>query len=65
MLAGVLDCGVAYYMRPVTRPAKSLELRLVVKTGSLCESESQRGYAHLLEHLGRKLILVKVVKLVC
>mmetsp|Transcript_16940 Transcript_16940/g.39627 ORF Transcript_16940/g.39627 Transcript_16940/m.39627 type:complete len:157 (-) Transcript_16940:3724-4194(-) len=51
---GVLENGCEYFVRPCSKPAQSCELRLVVRVGSLCEEEHERGLAHFLEHMGFK-----------
>lgn len=48
---GKLANGLTYYIQKNARPEKKLELRLVVKAGSILEDEDQRGLAHLLEHM--------------
>ncbi|MEO7577681.1 MAG: insulinase family protein [Massilia sp.] len=48
---GRLPNGLTYYIQKNARPEKKLELRLVVKAGSLEEDDDQRGVAHMLEHL--------------
>ncbi len=48
---GTLDNGLRYYVRSNDRPAARAELRLVVNAGSVLEEESQRGLAHLVEHM--------------
>ena len=48
---GKLPNGLTYYIQKNARPEKKLELRLVVKAGSILEDEDQRGLAHLLEHM--------------
>nr|QKY15028.1 zinc protease PQQl-like isoform X4 (FTSH4) [Polytomella parva] len=49
---GVLDNGVTYYVRSgVTRPRGFAALSLVIRAGSLCETDEERGVAHLVEHL--------------
>jgi zinc protease len=48
---GKLANGLTYYIQGNTRPEKKLELRLVVKAGSVLEDEDQRGLAHLTEHM--------------
>ena len=48
---GRLPNGVRYYIRVNHRPEKRAELRLVVNAGSVLEDESQRGLAHLVEHM--------------
>lgn len=48
---GTLENGVTYYIRSNSRPEARAELRLVVNAGSVLEDETQRGLAHLLEHM--------------
>lgn len=48
---GKLDNGLTYYIQKNARPANKLELRLVIKAGSILEDEDQLGMAHLLEHM--------------
>jgi zinc protease len=48
--SGTLPNGLKYYIRKNTKPEKRAELRLVVNAGSVLETESQRGYAHFVEH---------------
>lgn len=48
---GQLANGLTYYIQKNTRPEKRLELRLVVKAGSVLEDDDQRGMAHLVEHM--------------
>ena len=48
---GKLPNGLTYYLQKNSRPLKKLELRLVVKAGSILEDDDQQGYAHLLEHM--------------
>jgi zinc protease len=45
-----LPNGLTYYIQSNPNPAGRVVLRLVVKKGSMHESESQRGLAHFLEH---------------
>src|SRR4030095_7612559 len=40
-----------YYVRPNAKPARRVELRLVVKAGSVLEDADQQGLAHFLEHM--------------
>ena len=47
ILYGKLDNGLTYYIKKNTTPKKKLALNLVVKAGSLMESEKQLGLAHL------------------
>lgn len=48
---GQLVNGLTYYIQKNTRPEKRLELRLVVKAGSILEDDDQRGLAHFVEHM--------------
>ena len=49
--SGTLDNGLRYFIRPNQEPADRVELRLIVRAGSLQEAESQRGLAHFVEHM--------------
>jgi zinc protease len=48
---GKLPNGLTYYIRQNKFPSRRLELRLVVKAGSILEDEDQRGLAHFTEHM--------------
>ena len=48
---GVLPNGLTYYIQKNAKPAKKLELRLVVKAGSILEDDDQQGLAHFTEHM--------------
>jgi zinc protease len=48
---GRLPNGLTYYIQKNARPEKRLELRLVVKAGSILEDEDQLGLAHFTEHM--------------
>ena len=48
---GQLANGLTYYIQKNTRPQKRLELRLVVRAGSVLEDDDQRGLAHFVEHM--------------
>lgn len=48
---GKLENGLTYYIEHNAKPAKRVELRLVVNAGSVLEDDDQRGMAHLLEHM--------------
>src|SRR5918993_1106574 len=48
---GTLPNGLRYYVRPNNRPANRIELRLVVKAGSVLEDADQQGLAHFVEHM--------------
>lgn len=48
---GTLPNGLRYYIRVNHQPEKRAELRLVVNAGSVLEDSSQRGLAHVVEHM--------------
>ncbi len=48
---GQLANGLTYYIQKNVRPQKRLELRLVVKAGSVLEDDDQLGLAHFVEHM--------------
>ncbi|WP_255989371.1 M16 family metallopeptidase [Chitinolyticbacter albus] len=48
---GSLDNGFSYIVRSHATPPGKVELRLLVKTGSLDEADDERGIAHLVEHM--------------
>jgi zinc protease len=48
---GTLPNGLTYYIQRNGKPANKLELRLVVKAGSVLEDDDQQGLAHMVEHL--------------
>src|SRR5262252_4213052 len=48
---GTLPNGLQFFLRHNDRPSKRLLLRLVVKAGSLDESDDQQGLAHFIEHM--------------
>lgn len=48
---GKLANGLTYYIQKNGRPEKKLELRLVVKAGSILEDDDQQGLAHFTEHM--------------
>ncbi|MGE0929401.1 M16 family metallopeptidase [Peijinzhouia sedimentorum] len=49
---GKLDNGLTYYVRENNQPENKMELRLVVKAGSILEEDNQQGLAHFMEHMG-------------
>ena len=51
VVVGTLPNGLRYYVRPNPKPARRVELRLVVKAGSVLEDADQQGLAHFLEHM--------------
>jgi len=48
---GKLGNGLTYYIRENNKPEKKVELRLVVKVGSIMEDDNQQGLAHMAEHM--------------
>lgn len=48
---GKLDNGLTYYIQNNGKPEDKLELRLVLKVGSIVETEDQLGLAHFMEHM--------------
>ena len=48
---GVLDNGLRYATRRNGVPPGQVSIRIRIDAGSLYEEESERGFAHLLEHL--------------
>lgn len=48
---GKLPNGLTYYIQKNAKPEKKLELRLVVKAGSVLEDDDQQGLAHFVEHM--------------
>ncbi|MES2005724.1 MAG: insulinase family protein [Bacteroidota bacterium] len=48
---GKLSNGLTYYIRKNQEPRNRAELRLVVNTGSVLETDKQVGLAHFVEHM--------------
>src|SRR5476651_2798518 len=48
---GKLANGLTYYIQKNGKPEQKVELRLVVKAGSVLENDDQRGLAHFTEHM--------------
>lgn len=48
---GVLPNGLKYAVRRNGVPPGQVSIRVAIGTGSLMETDSERGFAHLLEHL--------------
>lgn len=48
---GVLPNGMRYYIYPNDYPKGEAVYRLFIKSGSVYETESQKGLAHFLEHM--------------
>ncbi|WP_374335534.1 M16 family metallopeptidase [Leeia sp.] len=51
IVQGTWSNGMRYMIRRNLVPRNKVELRLIVQSGSMQETEQQQGYAHLLEHL--------------
>ena len=51
LIKGQLDNGLNYYILPNKTPEKKVELRLIVKAGSLNERDDEQGLAHFMEHM--------------
>ncbi|MFN2315184.1 MAG: M16 family metallopeptidase [Gemmatimonadales bacterium] len=51
VVTGVLPNGLTYYIRQNGRPVNRAELRLVIRAGSVLETDSQLGLAHYVEHM--------------
>jgi zinc protease len=50
-LTGVLENGVTWVYRQHSQPPGKMSLEMHVRTGSLNESDAQRGLAHFIEHM--------------
>ncbi len=48
---GKLANGLTYYIRKNAEPRNRAELRLVVRAGSVLETDQQQGLAHFMEHM--------------
>ena len=51
LVTGKLDNGITYFIRPNAEPKGRMSIRLRVGTGSLNETEEERGISHFIEHL--------------
>ena len=51
VVIGTLPNGLKYYIRENKKPEDRMELRLVVKAGSVLEDDDQQGLAHFDEHM--------------
>lgn len=51
VVRGEIPNGLTYRIRQNTLPQNRLELRLVIRAGSILEDEDQLGLAHFLEHM--------------
>jgi zinc protease len=50
-IKSTLPNGLTYYIQKNAKPEKTVELRLVVKVGSILEDQDQLGLAHFTEHM--------------
>ncbi|PSW74042.1 hypothetical protein C9J41_07665 [Photobacterium sp. GB-50] len=50
-ITGKLVTGFTYHILPVDEQSDRIQLYLRVKAGSVQETDQQKGYAHLLEHM--------------
>jgi zinc protease len=48
---GKLANGLTWYVKQNARPEQKVELRLVIKAGSILEDDGQEGLAHFTEHM--------------
>jgi zinc protease len=48
---GKLENGLTYFVRKNAKPKDKVELRLVVRAGSILEEDTQVGLAHFVEHM--------------
>ncbi|MBD2703652.1 insulinase family protein [Spirosoma sp. BT702] len=48
---GKLPNGLTYYIRKNVEPKNRAELRLVIRAGSVLETDNQQGLAHFMEHM--------------
>lgn len=51
VVTGTFANGLKYYVKQNKKPEQKVELRLMVKVGSIVEDEDQRGLAHFMEHM--------------
>jgi zinc protease len=51
VVEGKLANGLKYYILENGKPQNKVELRLVVNTGSILETDAQQGLAHFVEHM--------------
>ena len=52
--SGTLDNGLSWVVMENSEPENRIQLRLVVRAGSVLEDDDQRGIAHLVEHMAFK-----------
>ncbi len=48
---GTFANGLKYYVKNNKKPNNKVELRLIIKVGSIVEDENQQGLAHFMEHM--------------
>uniref|UniRef100_UPI0032172C37 insulinase family protein n=1 Tax=uncultured Draconibacterium sp. TaxID=1573823 RepID=UPI0032172C37 len=51
LIKGQLENGLTYYIYPNDYPKGEAVYRLFIKSGSVFETEEQRGLAHFIEHM--------------
>jgi zinc protease len=51
IIKGELDNGITYLIRQNNTPEKRIEIRLIVKAGSILEDDNHQGFAHFVEHM--------------
>ena len=51
VVIGKLDNGLTYFIKHNNKPDNKVELRLVLKAGSILENDNQQGLAHFMEHM--------------
>jgi len=48
---GKLSNGLTYFIKKNAKPEKKVDLRLIIKAGSILETDEQQGLAHFMEHM--------------
>ncbi len=48
---GKLDNGLTYYIRENSKPENRAEMQILIKAGSVHETDEQAGLAHFIEHM--------------
>ncbi|KOY88115.1 peptidase M16 [bacterium 336/3] len=48
---GKLSNGLTYFIQKNAKPEKKVDLRLIIKAGSILETDEQQGLAHFMEHM--------------
>ncbi|MFY7811111.1 MAG: M16 family metallopeptidase, partial [Flavobacterium sp.] len=51
VITGTLKNGLKYYVKHNKKPEKKVDMRLVVKVGSIVEEDKEQGLAHFTEHM--------------